>query len=416
MRWLAHHLVSLETLLVMFIYGAHLKLVVPSPPVPETAFYGVLSFAVAFWIALRQGIYLRGVPIVATALLFSGWMAISYGWSPPAVVGKERLIYVLGIDLVAVLIAACVVAGSRERVLRFLLLVVLVSIVLSVYGTYIDFTHGDFRFYNGPNGDWPKRTYLAWGNIVATGSAVALAALIYTRFGSARQLLAAAAAAICVLFMLVGGPRGALVGTLLALAANFSLNMPRIRDGRIELPPAQIAAFLAIAAVAVYVLYAISTGQMPATLSRFSGLLDQAGDSLLREGANRFDYYAGAYRAWLQSPLFGQGLGGFTIFFCGYDQEGCFPHNVLLQSLADFGLIGFVLYVAFLWTGIRHLKMTRLRQDPLRMTLLMAFITVAVHALVNVDLTLFHRLFFFVGLLALRPPPPERLPDMEEDG
>ncbi len=403
-RWLAYHFFSLETLLVMFVYGAHLKIIIPSPPLPETAFYGLLSIGVGLWIILREGVYLRGVPIVVAGLVFSAWMILSYAWSPPSVIAQERLIHVLAINLWAVFVAACIVAGSRERVLRFLLLVVLVSVVLAALGTYIHFVHGEFRVYRGPNGDWPNRTYLTWGNIIGTGTAAALGVLIYARFASLKQLLAAAVCGLCVFFMLVGGPRGPLLGAMLGVVAALLINMPRVGERRIEVSPAQLLAFLTITLVVGYIGYVLSTGEVPWTVQRFLRLFDQAEDPLLRQGANRFDYYAGAYRAWLEAPFLGQGLGGFAIYFCGYDQQGCFPHNVLLQALSDFGLIGFTLYVVFIWMALRHCRLAKLRADPLRMTLVMAFITVAVHASVNVDLPTYHRLFFFLGLLAMRSP------------
>lgn len=415
MQWLVYHLFSLETLLVMFVYGAHLKIIFPSPRVPETAFYGLLSIGVGLWIILRQGVYVRGVPIVVAGLVFSAWMILAYAWSPPSVVAQERLIFILAINLWAMFAAACIVAGSRERVLRFLLLVVLVSIVLATIGTYIHFDYGEFRRYRGPAGDWPAGTYLTWGNIIGTGTAVALGILIHTRFASAKQLLAAAVCGICMLFMLVGGPRGALLGVILGVIAALLINMPRISERQIEVSPVQLLAFLSIALVAGYIGYVLSTGEIPWTVQRFLYLFDQADDPLLRTGANRFDYYAGAYRAWLEAPFFGQGLGGFAIYFCGYDQQGCFPHNVFLQALSDFGLIGFILYVVFIWMALRHCRLAELRADPLRMTLVMAFITVALHASVNVDLPTYHRLFFFLGLLAMRPPPLESDEDHEMD-
>ena len=406
-QWLVYHLFSLETLLVMFVYGAHLKIIIPSPPLPETVFYGMLSMAVGLWIALRQGIYLRGVPIVAAGLAFSAWMVLSYGWSPPSVVAQERLIFVLGINIWAVFVAACIVAGSRERVLRFLLLLVLVSVVLTVIGTYIHFVHGEFRTYEGPDGDWPERTYLTWGNIIGTGTAISLGILIHTRFASAKQLLAAAICTTCVLFLLVGGSRGPLLSVMLGVVVALLINMPQFGDRRIEVSQAQLLGFLTIILIAGYIVYVLSIGEVPWTVQRFLRLFDQANDPLLRQGANRFDYYAGAYRAWLEAPFFGKGLGGFAVVFCGWDAPGCFPHNVLLQALSDFGLIGFALYLVFLFAALCHCRPAQLRNDPLRLALFMAFITVAVYGLVNVDLPTYHRLFFFLGLLALRRPPEE---------
>lgn len=415
LQWLAYQLFSLEMLLVLFLYGVRLHALLPSPPLPETVFYGALSAAIGAWIILREGIYWRGIPIVLAGLVFSGWMVASYGWSPSRVLARESLPFIMGVNLWAIFAAACIVAGSRERMLRLLILMMLIAIGLSLYGTYIELVYGNFRFYTGPNGDWHHRTYLDWGNFICVGAAVALGITIYGRFGSARQLLAVVAFGICFYFLLFNGARGAMLGVMFAGVAAFMVNLPTVQRGTIEISPALLVALLAILAVAGYIGYLVSIGEAPTTFNRFLRLFDQADDPLLRVGANRFDYFAGAYRIWLSSPIFGQGLAGFTIAFCGYDQPGCHPHNAFLHVLADFGLIGFIFFAVFLWTGLRHCTLDRLRQDPLQMTLLMTCITIAMYAMVAVDLPTDHRVFFFVGLLALRPPPPDTPDDMEDD-
>lgn len=415
-QWFIYHFFSLETLLVMFVFGSFLKLAIPSPPFfPETVFYGAASIAVGLWIILRQGIYLRGLPIVLAGLVFSGWMLASYAWSPSAVLARESLVYVLGINLWALFAAACIVAGSRERTLRLLLLVALAGLILSAYATYIDLVHGNFRFYRGPAGDWPIRVYLAWGSVVAPASAILLAVVIYTRLGSVKQLLALGVLAICLYFILFCGPRSALLGVVAALIAAFFVNLPRISNGRIDLPLAAVLGLVAIVSFFGYIGYAVSTDQAVPVFDRLLRVLDQADDALLRQGPNRFNYYAGAYRAWLDAPIFGQGLLGFAAFFCGIEDPGCFPHNVLLQALADFGLIGFVLYVIFLWTALRHFSLDRLRKDQLLAMLLIVFVTIALYGMIHANLPTDHRVYFFLGLLALRLPPADEEEDDDDD-
>lgn len=401
--WLAYHLFSLETAVVLFLYGAHLKALFPSPPIPETVFYGAICLGIGVLIVYRDGIYRRGIPIVVAGLAFTAWVLLSYGWTQSTTLARENLAFVLGINLWALLVGACIVAGSRERVLRFLLLMMLLGTVLAAIGSYISIVHGNFRFYTGPYGEWHHRTYLAWSNTLSVGTAVALSLTLQTRWGSPKQILAVAVLACCMFFLMVSAARGALLGAILAGAAAIFLKAPRIREGRIEMPRAQIMALLLVTGFIGYIGYLIATGHATITVARFLQLFEQADDPLLRAGANRFDYFAGAYRAWLDSPIIGQGLSGFTIFFCGFDSPGCHPHNVVLQTLADYGTIGFILFAVFAGSALRHLRPSALQRDPLRMTVMMAFVTVIVYAMVAIDLSTTHRLYFFLGLLALRP-------------
>jgi O-antigen ligase len=410
LSWAAYHLLSLEMLLVMFLYGRYLKNIMPALPVAETMFYGALSVAVGIWVIARDGIYRRGLPIVAAGLAFSGWMFAAYGWSPSTVLARESLVFVLGINLWALFAAACIVAGSRERVMRLLLLIVLVTAGIAFTGAYIEIVHGSFRFYRGAAGNWEPRTYLIWGSIVSTGAAIAMAIAIHSRLGSLKQLAAATILCVSFFFVMTSGARGASLAIVTAALVALFVHRPRFNGDRIEIPKTQILVLAIVALLVGYVTYLLVTGQSTSTLGRLLRLFDQADDPLLRRGANRFDYFAGAYRAWLDSPLLGQGLYGFAIFFCRFEQPGCYPHNAILHVLADFGIVGLVLFLAFAIAGLRHLGFSRLRRDPLMLTLAMAFATVFFHVMVASDTTTYYPLFFFLGLLALRPPP-----DADED-
>ena len=408
LSWAVYHLLSLETLLVLFLHGRHLKILLPGTPVPETLFYGALSVAVGSWIILHEGIYRRGLPIVVAGLAFTGWMVAAYGWTPDTALARENLVYILGINLWALFIAACVVAGSRERLLRFLLLLVLITAVLSSIGCYIYVMHGSFRFYRGASEHWEGgRIYLTWGNIVATGAAISMAMVVHTRLGSMKQLVAAAILGASFFFVMISGARGATLAIVVAGIFALFIDKPRVHDGRIEIPKTQIVIVAIVAVLVGYIAYLLLTGQSTSTLGRFLSLFDQADDPLLRRGANRFDYFAGAYSAWLDAPLVGQGLYGFSYFFCGRGAYGCYPHNAILHVLADFGLIGLVLFLLFIMSSVRHLGLGRLRSDPLMFTLTMAFVTVVMNVMVATDTVTNYRLFFFLGLLALRPPPQE---------
>ena len=410
LSWAAYHLLSLETLLVLFLYGRYLKNIMPGTPVAETLFYGGLSVAVGFWIILREGIYRRGIPIVAAGLAFSGWMFAAYGWSPSSYLARESLTFIMGINLWALFAAACIVAGSRERVMRLLLLIVLVTAIIAFTGAYIEIVHGSFRFYRGAAGNWEPRTYLIWGSIVSTGAAIAMAIAVHSRFGSLKQLAATTILCASFFFVMTSGARGASLAIITAALLALFIDRPRVNEGRIEIPKTQIVIVAIVVLLAGYVTYLLVSGQPTSTLGRFLRLFDQADDPLLRRGANRFDYFAGAYRAWLDAPLLGQGLYGFATFFCRFEQPGCYPHNAFLHVLADFGLIGLVLFLTFIIAGMRHLGLARLRQDPLMFTLAMAFTTVLFHVMVASDTATYYPLFFFIGLLALRPPP-----DLDED-
>src|SRR5207248_2981789 len=75
-------------------------------------------------------------------------------------------------------------------------------------------------------------------------------------------------------------------------------------------------------------------------------------------------------RIWETRPLFGAGLGGFPVL-AGLGDTREYPHDLVLELLAETGLIGLLLFALLLAAALRSLRPLRtLRADALRMTLL----------------------------------------------
>jgi O-antigen ligase len=419
-RWLAGHLLSFETFFLLFLYGLHIRQILPPVPGNEAIVFGAITMAMGGWIILRDGIYLRGISIALAGLLFIAWMVLSVGWTPSRITVKANLRFLLTIDLWALLAGACIIAASRERVVRLVMMIMGLALILSIYGIYIDIVHGSFRFYHyrGAGADWSSSAYMQWGYIVSNGAAVILTLAIFSKPGSSKQILAILALATCGYFLLIAAGRGPLLGLLLAGLLAAVIQAPRIGHGRIELPQTQLVALALLALTLGYIGYLYATGQTGGAISRFLRLFDEAEDPLLRASANRFDYFAFAYQMWLEAPMVGLGLSSFPIIWgAGSEGHGAYPHNAILQILAEQGLVGLALFAIFIGAGLRHYGLTRLRRDPLSLLVVMLSITVFAQAMVQGDFTQSYRFFFIVGLLAMPPPraEDEENPADEED-
>lgn len=421
-QWLVHHLLSFEAFFLLFLYGIQIRPILPPIPGNEAIVFGAITMASGGWIILRDGLYRRGMPIVLAGLLLIAWMALSMGWTPSRTFARQNLTFLLTVDLWALFAGACIIAGSRERVIRLLVMIMGLALILAVYGIYIDVVHGSFRFYHyfGGGDDWASSAYIAWGYIVINGAVVALALAVFSKVGSLKQITAVLVLAVFGYFLLIATGRGPLLGLLLAGLVAAVIQTPRIGRGRIDLPQTQLVALGLLALTLGYIGYLYATGETAGVISRFLRLFDEADDPLLRASANRFDYFAFAYQLWLEAPLAGQGLASFGILFRGgLELAGTYPHNAILQILAEFGIVGLVLFVIFIVVGLRHYGLTRLRRDPLSLLVVMLFVTVFVQTMVQGDFTMSYRFFFIVGLLAMRPPAEaeeEEEEDEEEDG
>jgi O-antigen ligase len=403
-RWALHHLLSFESLFVLFLYSNEIKVLLPTMPVDETVLFGVMSMAVGAWIIARQGIPVRGLAVVVMASLFVAWALASYGWTPSRILIKRQLAYLVVFNMWCVIGGALVIAGSRERTVRFLCLTLLVALFVALSGLRLYLMYGDFRRLPIWSELGFSRTYLNWGYTVADGAGVALVITLFSRFLSLKQLVAAGMLLACAGFVLVGGARGPMVGVALAAMVALSVRPPRVGPGRIEVSVGQIVGLFLVVAAAAYVSWLIATGQTTTTLSRFIQLFESAESDEIVVGASRWLYWPAAIRFWLDAPWLGNGFASFSyLYHEGGEYPGGHPHNVVLQILAELGVVGLILFGAFVWSALRHASLRRLREDPLMVCVLIYLATGMMNSMFAKELTGGRKLFFAVGLLALRP-------------
>jgi O-antigen ligase len=399
-----HHLLSFETLFVLFLYSNEIKVLLPPLPADETVLFCAASMAVGVWLIAREGIYMRGLVIAGLALLFVAFAILSFGWSPSKVLVKQRLAYLVVFNMWCVIGGAMIVARSRERTLRFLCLVLLLGLFVAARGLQIYLTYGSFRQLPIWGELGFTRTYLNWGYTVADGAGVALVITLFSRFASLKQLVAGGMLLLCAAFLLVGGARGPLLGLALASLVAIAVRPPRILPGRFEVSAGQLVGVALIIAAAAYVSWLLATGQSTTTLNRFTKLFDQMEGSTAVKGASRLIYWPAAFRLWTEAPWIGHGFASFSyLFHRGLEEPGAHPHNVVLQILAELGVVGLVLFGLFAWSGLRHARLRRLREDPLMVCVLIYFTTGLMNPLFARELTGGRKLFTIIGLLALQP-------------
>jgi O-antigen ligase len=117
--------------------------------------------------------------------------------------------------------------------------------------------------------------------------------------------------------------------------------------------------------------------------------------------AVRLDFYTAAVHLWATSPVFGHGIGSWPVL-AGYGDQRAYPHNILLEIAVELGLVGLVLFVGLLAFALRALGPWHLvRQDPIRVLILMLFASMFINALVSGDLSYNRPLFAVLGLMAV---------------
>ncbi|MCL1067037.1 O-antigen ligase family protein [Shewanella olleyana] len=84
--------------------------------------------------------------------------------------------------------------------------------------------------------------------------------------------------------------------------------------------------------------------QVDRTVDRLLRFLnDDMGNSITA----RADYFNIALEMFFEKPMLGHGFGSFSIYVTGVDGR-LYPHNIILELLAETGLIGLILFISFI--------------------------------------------------------------------
>jgi O-antigen ligase len=393
--------VSFEMIVVLYLYSNVFQALLPPLPIDSTVVFFVLSVGVGGLVVLREGIYLRGFYLVVALVPYLLWAALSLAWTPSRILVYDNLKLLFSVDLWLLITGAMIIAHKRERMMRFLALTALMSLVVALLGLGIYVKYGSFKYAGWGIG----RVYNEWGRAAANGTVVFLMLFLRSRLASARQLVVGALLGLCMAFIFVSSSRSALLSVALPAVVFMAVNAAPAGRRGFALSRAQILLLLFVAMVVTAVVALISSGYQIDTMQRLMKVFNQAENTDILLQANRFDYYKAALHYFLQSPLIGNGVRSFTVMHRGFESEGVHAHNIFLELLGDTGVVGFVLFMLLLLMAARPLSFARLRSDPMLLCVVMLFACRFTAAMFGNDLAYQHPLFLAIGLLALKTAP-----------
>ena len=392
-------LFSFEMIVVLYLYSNVFQVVLPPLPVDTTLVFFALSVLLGGLLILREGIYLRGLYLVAALVPYLLWASLSLAWTPSRTLVFESLKLLFTVDLWLLIVGAMILAHKRERMMRFLVLITIFSMIVAAMGVSVYLIYGSFKFAG-----WDvERVYNEWGRAVANGTIVLLILFLRSRFLSLRQIALGGVFGVCVLFILVASSRSALLVVAVPVCLFLAVNLAPLGRKGLRLSRAQLLLLLAVATVVTTVVVLLSSGYHVDTVQRFMKILKQAENTDLIMMRNRFDYYAAAIQYFSQSPVIGHGVRSFSILLQGVEREGAHAHNIFLELLTDTGLIGFGLFLLLLAVALRPVTFGWLRQDPMMLCVTMLFLGRLIAAMLGNDLANQGVLFLAIGLMALKP-------------
>jgi O-antigen ligase len=388
--------ISFEAVFILFLICGNYK---TDPrfswlPIDLTAVFFALGVAMAAVIIYREGIYLPGLTLVSLLTIFVVWAMISDLWTPSKIYAPRKLLELATLTLWSLIATAMIIANRPERVRRFLLLLVVFGTAAAVDGIVQYATTGPLAL----SASFRLNNYVGQGRFYGMAALIAFAAWLYVDPRSKRGVALMAVFAICFYGLLIAGGRGPTLGVVAGMLLPLALGL-RFADRRLLASKALVASVVLFVAMAVVLLQASAdfSGSLR-TLQRFNTLLtaEEGGQS------QRLEFWRRTWHLWLEQPVLGSGVGSWPVRYFGLDVNR-HPHNLILEVLVEFGLIGLVLLAGLAVAAARGASVRRLREDPVLMCIAMLCITTFVAAMTSSDITGNRNVFAMLGLLVMRP-------------
>lgn len=211
----------------------------------------------------------------------------------------------------------------------------LLTCAYMVITQYSEIVSGDFRVGDNLSGNV---------NSVAVCLGIGSFSAIYLLLNR-KKVVYAASAAIIIFFMLITGSKNSLI-VLCVIAIYFLIYETKGRKKRIFI----LSATLVVGFILVFknsYLYNIIGYRIVDFLGQLG--LPIRGASYSNSTALRIHYYEEGFKAFLSKPLFGGGMK----YFEAFSGAGTYSHSNYIEVLANFGVVGFLLYYApILYTGV----------------------------------------------------------------
>ena len=287
----------------------------------------------------------------------------------------------------------------RESLIRFMSVFVLLAfiMVLNIINGGIKPGYFGFEKALGSN-------YLALGRIAGTAGLFTLALFLLNK-----RLLYKLFFLILTIFFVFGlfisGGRGPLIAFFTSMFLAFVyyiVHLFHIKNGLMVINKRNMKTliYLFLFLLIIFLIIFYFRDYFNTIFYRLSLLRELRGESTME----RIARYKSALLSFKSSPLFGIGIGGFSVFYKGLDVvKGAYPHDIFLELLSELGLLGFLSFVYILIKsisrGLVNIKLSNSETDIyLNLALFMVMIFMLINSSVSGDINDNRLLFVFLGL------------------
>lgn len=369
-----------------------------------TVLFGVVSLAgVLYHCFLKKDTKLIRPPLEMSlpylSILLWAFFSLSYTLSP--IYGSYKLIRFSTITLLAYFLPLYLFQETKA-VDRFFETFVIIGLAM-----FFDIVTGGLKPDQIVFASAFDSNYLAVGRICGSCILILFSYFLPKSRSVAGRLLCISALVALIFAVFVSGSRGPVIATFAALFSVLLYEIVRgfvqasstFRIKKVDLLQLGNGFFLASLAAIVF---AVFREYFTTFISRFALLVNGLGTSALE----RLSMYSAAVKAMQSFPtgLIGLGIGGFQVYYNGYDGARGYPHNIFLEIGAELGVIGLFFFILLLAFAVRKLLRSsnssrNLNRYFLVITLLALFINMFVNACVSGDLNDNRLLFTWIGMI-----------------
>ncbi len=309
---------------------------------PEASWLGVATPGLLLLSAFAKAIISRGFPdqnsISFIDIAMMAWMSLLpvsvlvAGLHEISIMSSMRIVY-MAITFYFVTRLLCYSVGVSQFCQSFMLSSVVFGVFITALALHLDESASEFtaRLTIG-------NTYIGLSNYITYALLCALYVVFYMKDSVAGPLRMVSLVSAPFLFygMLLCNTRGVVVALILALIFLLFRTIFSSRISRQLAVRGIVGTFIAVVGgVTAAILNPETWARMA---SKFAQLGDSGGDS----EATRIEHITDSFDMFASSPLVGQGIGSFEKLYTAY------PHNLVLETMAEMGLMGLVLLMIVL--------------------------------------------------------------------
>lgn len=385
-----------EFIFAFFLLSGTLKGVLGFLPDITIISMAISTLTVVFPVIIKKEIPNYVINPIALYFLIAGFILVSVLYSSSDVFSIEKSFRFLTITAWS-FIGALFLLNNEKSLKKFFSAVLVLSYIMAILSIFQYMqSQGSIGFISVAGAN-----YIALGRVCAIGVLILICLYLYDKnISKFKSLITLLSIALFVFALFVSGGRMPVIALVVSLVVFIPLSFRVTRRGTLLISKGLKKLMIVISVVVLFALPFFNKGVFDTFLMRLELLTTRDGGSSV---SNRVERMSTAIDMWVANPIFGTGIGSFSMSFNGRDVND-YPHNIFLEFLSETGLVGFTLFIILLVCALkRYYYSGRIGVTRYRMLIFSFFIYMLINVNVAGDINDNRMFFTALGLLCISP-------------